>query len=189
MVELSTQSLLSLCKLGEPLNIEPLSQKDLDQRIELARRENVYEESYDLSHPEPDGPSIPDELLALLYILLMDTGSLEALENSQANLPRPSNLKTELVGKVLARILRSKEDDYETTIEDDEKLLRFEGLSNRNMMAIQVRLGEKMVLREAIRESTTFAGTNAGMRCEENTGQGKRMVADFANPKKKARLG
>jgi len=128
VAELSTKDLVSLFQTNDALlglNMTPLSKEELEHRVsslatcsitpnshiiascivhtntykvELAEREGIYEDSYDVSRSGPDGPSIPDELLALLYLILLNDESLEALYNSDG-LPSRSKLATELVGK------------------------------------------------------------------------------------------
>lgn len=168
-----------------------LFETDFSQ-VELAEREGIFEDSYDLSHPGPDGPSIPDELLALTYLILLDEQSLKALYDSDA-LPSRSKLATELVGKVLVAFLQLREKEYATSLEEDEALLRTGKLPHRIAMAVQVRYGEKSILRAAIKEARTFTGSNKRMRLEgENNPvgegrKGKRSIPLATPPRKKGR--
>ncbi|KAE9374505.1 SET domain-containing protein [Stipitochalara longipes BDJ] len=195
VTEISTQELLSLFRCKEALqdlNLDPLSQEDLDNRVELAEREGIFEDSYDLSHPGPEGPSIPDELLALLYLILLDNQSLQALYDSDG-LPSRSKLATELVGQVLVTVFQLREKEYATSLEDDEAILAVGNLPYRMDNAVQVRHGEKVVLRAAIREASTFIGSNKRMRLEgkqELTGEGKekRPIEEATGPKKRGRI-
>ena len=119
---------------------------------------------YDVNFATPEDPAIPDELLALIYIFLLDEENLEALITSQSALPSRSKLASDLVGKLLALTLGQRESEYATTVEEDEKLLKAGRMRPRAAMAVQVRLGEKKVLRQAIEEALTFEGTNKRMR-------------------------
>ncbi|TVY81470.1 Ribosomal lysine N-methyltransferase [Lachnellula suecica] len=194
VAEISTQlivsSLTTGITLGDAVAIETLSQQEMEKRIALAEREGVYEESYDLARPGPDGPAIPDELLALLYIILLDNENLEALLSSQSSLPSRSKLSTELVGKVLVVLLALREKEYATTLEEDEKLLQQAQLSHRATMAVNVRLGEKQVLREAMQEASKFEGSNKRMRflSQPGTESSKRKAEDAPYRKKKGRF-
>lgn len=167
VVELPIDTVLSLFRSSEQLqlpNNQELGQMDhANLRIELAQREAVFEDSYDLAHPSPDGPSIPDELLALLYILLLDEENLVAIETSETALPSRLKLATVLVGQVLTKILQLREREYATTLEEDEAILRMGNLPNRKTMAIQVRHGEKEVLRRAMQEAATFTASDKRM--------------------------
>lgn len=198
VAEISTASIISAFQnrgVGLP-SLELLSSEDLEKRVQLAEREGVYEESYDLAHPGPDGPSIPDELLAILYLLLIDAENFDAIFNSQSSLPSRSKLATELVGKVLAALLKARENEYATTLEEDQQLLKAGNLQRRTEMAIQVRVGEKGVLRDAIREATAFEGSNKRMRVPKTlereravqNGKGKRRAEETSNSKKKGRF-
>jgi len=200
VAEISTESILSAFRLSgltqipnhQPL--EPLSNEQLEKRVELAEREGVYEDSYDLAHRGPDRPSIPDELLALLYLCLLDEEHLAAISSSQSPLPSRSRLATEVVGQVLVILLQLREKEYSTTLEEDEKLLQGGRLAYRMRMAVEVRLGEKKVLREAIHEATSFAGSNKRMRVASNSQdglvtrkeKGKRKAED-PNPQERSR--
>lgn len=60
-------------------------------------------------------------------------------------------------------------------------------------MAIQVRLGEKAVLRAAKKEGAAFTGSNKRMRLggatvPSDTGKEKRSVEEAARPNKKGRF-
>jgi N-lysine methyltransferase SETD6 len=61
-------------------------------------------------------------------------------------------------------ILQLREEEYATTLEEDEALLKGENLACRTRIAIEVRLGGKRVLREAIQEAKAFSGSNKHMR-------------------------
>jgi SET domain-containing protein 6 len=193
VAEISTESILSAFRSGaiQVSKLEPLSDEDLEKRVELAEREGVFEDSYDLAHSGPDGPSIPDELLAFLYLLLVDRENFKSISSSQSSLPSRSKLATELVGQVLAALLTAREKEYATTLEEDEKLEAAESLPRRTKMAIEVRIGEKKVLREAIQEATSFEGSNIRMRLpkvSEHEQNGKRRAEQISNPKKKGRF-
>ncbi len=170
VAEISTQSLLGILGGTEPLvmpgyrSLTPLSQEESKIRVELAERENVCEDSYDLSSPSSESPSIPDELLALLYLLLLDDNNLTAIETSKSVLPSRSKLATRAVGQVLVAALQRREMEYASTLEEDTALLQCGNLTKRQVMAIQVRLGEKWVLKQNIREAKTFSGSDQRMR-------------------------
>jgi SET domain-containing protein 6 len=193
VAEISTESIVSAFRNGgiQIPNLEPLGNEDLDKRIELVEREGVFEDSYDLVHPGEDGSSFPDELLALLYLLLVDAENLEVISSSQSSLPSRSKLATELVGQILVTLLKTREKEYATTIKEDEKLVAAGNLPRRTEMAVQVRLGEKKVLKEAIQEAMSFEGSNKRMRLPKTSehdaptqnGKRKRRAEETTNPK------
>jgi len=195
VAEISTETILKILRGKiqlEKQSLDPLEDAELEKRIKLAEREDIYEESYDLGHTGNDAPSIPDELLAFIYLFLLDDTSLTAIESSQSDLPNRSKLGTELVGQVLGYIIQQREKEYATSLEDDEELLRRGNASRRETMAIQVRSGEKKVLRVAMREAANLTGSNKRMRLQSDpiakASQGKRKPYDIAEVKKKRRI-
>ncbi|KAF4625462.1 hypothetical protein G7Y89_g12708 [Cudoniella acicularis] len=198
VAEISSQFIISELTNG-PLNtpegdiLAPLTLQDAKKRTALAEREDIFESSYDLAYSGPGEPAIPDELLAFLYLLLLDNDNLNAIENSQSTLPSRSKMGTELVGQVLANLLRLREQEYVTTLEEDEELLQAGNLKHRTRMAIQVRQGEKRVIRAAILEASTFTANNKRMRIGQEpklpaggglNQNGKRRADDHTNMKK-----
>ncbi|CZT46188.1 related to RMS1-regulatory protein [Rhynchosporium secalis] len=201
VAEISTHAILFLLskkiQLHSAGTMQPLSPEQIEQRVELARREGVYEDSYDICHPGPDCPSIPDELLGLLYLLLLDEENLVTIEMSYESLPSRFKLVTNLVGQVSAMVLESRMKDYSTTAEDDRAIWEAGNLSKRQAMAVQVRLGEKSVLARAVQETRTFIGSDKKMRFKQNCsntgtklqiGKGKRKVNEDAEGRKKGRF-
>ncbi|KFY71072.1 hypothetical protein V499_08724 [Pseudogymnoascus sp. VKM F-103] len=140
-----------------------LRASEIEARLELARREDVYEDAYDVGHATEEWPCISDELVALVYLLLVGEETLAAIQSSKMSLPSRSKMETELVGKALQRIFERREREYSTTVAEDENLLQAGNHSNRVQMAIQVRMGEKVVLREAKKEAGKFQGDNKRM--------------------------
>jgi SET domain-containing protein 6 len=195
VAEISTESILSAFRNStiQIPNLEQLSYEELEKRIALAEREGVLQDSYDLVHAGPDGPSIPDELLAFIYLLLVDEETVHSISSTQSSLPTRSKLAAGLVGQVLAALLLVREKDYATTLEEDKKLVEAENIPRRARMAIQVRLGEKQVLREAIQEANSFKGTNKRMRIQKESKHGttnqngKRRAHELLNVGKKGR--
>jgi len=187
IAEISTESILAPFRnanaLQPSLQSLRLTEKQLQERLELAEREGVYEESYDLAHAGDEGPSIPDELLALVFILLVDEETLASIAHSQSSLPSRPKLATELAGQFLVKALQMRERGYSTPLEDDERMLRAKNLPNRTMMAIEVRLGEKMIIKEAIQEARSFVGSNKhmiGFQNAQTEGLNKKRKAEEA---------
>lgn len=189
VAEVSSELIVSLFRDTKVhASLPKLNQNDLKARLELAEREGIYEDSFDLVHPSADEPSIPDELLAFLYLLLLDESHLKAISNSESSLPSRSKLTTVLAGQVLVTLLQAREKEYPTTLEKDEDLLKNTNLPIRTAMAIQVRSGEKKVLRAAMQEAATFSGGNHRMRLGQNiTKNAKRKGEEIEQPKKKGR--
>lgn len=199
VAEISTSLITSAMSVELELSngkyLNPIKSSDLEKRVNLADREGVLEETYDLAHSGPDGPAIPDELLAFLYLLLLDEENLEAIITAKTSLPSRSKLATELVGQVLAVLIKRREKDYATTLEEDESLIQAGNLPRRTGMAVQVREGEKKVLRGAFEEALSFSGANKRMRTiresplNDSKGANRRKHSDeTSNPTKKRRF-
>ena len=58
--------------------------------------------------------------------------------------------REEIYDAVIAKALAAKISQYPTTVEEDEALLQKEDLPKRRRMAIEIRLGEKHLLQEAV---------------------------------------
>ena len=194
VAEISTHSIISAFDAGITISksqsVAPLSKAELAKRVSLAEREGFYEESFDLLHPGPDGPSIPDEIVALIYLLLLDDENLSSIE-AGSSISSRSKISTELVGQVLAVLLRRRAEEYGTSIEVDESLVHEGGLSNRTEKAIQVRIGEKKVLKAAIKETQSFTASNKKMRGQdiaEPSGHKKRKAGETTKGAKKGRF-
>jgi SET domain-containing protein 6 len=121
------------------LAIGELSHSLTLEKIQILDGESLYDPAYDLSHPTPSSSAFPDELLILINLLL--------LPQIPGKLPRPE--KTPQTIAVLRRILEARLREYPTKLEEDEALLQGGELSPRRRMAVEVRLGEKRVLKEA----------------------------------------
>ena len=168
VAELSTKSIVSTFQTGlllengaNPLKLEL---EDLEVRLELARREDIYEDSYDITHASSEGSCIPDELVAFIYLLIIDDKTLASILNSDTAIPSRLKMTTELLGRVMGSLLRVREGEYATTLEEDDALLKTGISSYRTEMAVKVRRGEKAVLREAMIEAASFQGANKRMR-------------------------
>lgn len=131
--------------------------------------------------------------MAFVFLLLIDAETQDRIISSQSSLPSRSKLTTELVGQVLVILLQVREQQYATSLEEDEKTIsQQERLSKRTAMAIEVRLGEKKVLRAAMAEARSFAASNKIMRIQELTatemGKKKRGLEESTGSSKKGRF-
>lgn len=97
----------------------------------------------------PKFTKFPDELVTLI------SGMIESLLKSKAKKRKVDNDNSKKLVKratldVLAIIVRSRLEGYQTSIDQDEALLTGETINPRLKMAINVRLGEKRLLKEAL---------------------------------------
>lgn len=143
----------------------------------------ILEDGYCVLRPSAEDTLldiIPDELLALLKTLTLDSEELQRLL-SKSKPPKP------ILGAREARILleaaQSKLAQYGTTIQEDQILLQqFASLSvmrtseRRRHMALQVRLGEKEILQALLmmlQDFLTVEEKGSGKRAAEGTDQEK----------------
>jgi N-lysine methyltransferase SETD6 len=188
VVEISTASIVSAFQKilnldNQATALEPLGAGEVDDRLDLARREDVLDESYDISHKGSEGTCFQDGMISLIYLLLINSNSLQSIKITDADMPRRSKMETELLGQVLVAILRQRYQDYSTTLEQDSAILETENLPARKMMAVKVRHGEKAVLQEAIIEAASFRGSNDRMRIYPST----REAGQIPKPPKRSR--
>ncbi|KAI9864542.1 MAG: hypothetical protein M1813_003031 [Trichoglossum hirsutum] len=132
VVEISFQKIVDVA--GE--HLEP---GELEARIHMLEEEGFYDSAYDLSHRTPSSSAFPNELLILINLL--------HLPQTPRKLPKPK--KTHRTIASLQRILAARIREYPTKLEDDEALLQNGGLVPRKALAVEVRLGEKRVLKGA----------------------------------------
>lgn len=158
-------------------------QTEVDARVELAKREDVYEDSYDIAHADEEYPAIPDELVAFIWTLLIDKETFAALKSSKLSLPPRPKMETKLVGSMIQSLLSRRAKEYGTTIEEDIKLLEAADLPHRTRMAIQVRQGEKFVLLEAGKEAARFTLENKRMIGQPVTKRGREEADTKAHKK------
>lgn len=58
--------------------------------------------------------------------------------------------RDEIANSIITQVLKEKLKDYPTSISEDRAELRKSNLTNRRRMAIEIRLGEKVLLEEAL---------------------------------------
>lgn len=72
--------------------------------------------------------------------------------------------RDEITNMVLNHVLTEKLTEYPTSLQDDQTLLQKPDLTNRYRMAIEVRLGEKLLIEEALfmlqKRGETVSGEN-----------------------------
>lgn len=75
---------------------------------------------------------------------------LKALKKSNPGLIAEKRKREDIFNAVVTKALAAKLALYPTSINDDERLLKVGSLEKRHRMAIEVRLGEKRLLHEAL---------------------------------------
>jgi SET domain-containing protein 6 len=121
---------------------------------------------------------LPDELLALLKTLTLDSEELQRLL-SKSKPPKPILAVRE--ARILLHAAKSKLAQYATTIEQDKAMLQqfasssvLQTSERRRKMAVDVRLGEKEILRRLLmmlEDFLTAEEKGAGKRAAEGSAQ------------------
>ena len=141
----------------------------------------ILEDGYCVLRPSAEDTlldMLPDELLALLKTLTLDTEEVQRLL-SKSKPPKP------IMGAREARILlgaaQSKLSQYSTSVQEDQMILQQFASSpvmrtneRRRHMAVQVRLGEKESLQALVmmlQDFLTAEEKGSGKRAAEGTGQ------------------
>jgi SET domain-containing protein 6 len=75
---------------------------------------------------------------------------LKALKKSYPSTFADKRKRDEICNTATAQALTAKLGQYPTSVQEDEALSKQNNLTKRHRMAIEVRLGEKMLLQEAI---------------------------------------
>lgn len=96
---------------------------------------------------------------------------LKAIKKRHPELVSDKRKRDEIHHTTLAKTLQALEAQYPTTMAQDELLLRKTQLRERQRMAVEVRLGEKRLLREA---RDFLSGVDTEMTTEEPSGSRKR---------------
>lgn len=141
----------------------------------------ILEDGYCILRPS-SGDSLvdilPDELLALLKTLSLDSGELQKLKSKKKS-PKPTLAAPE--ARLLLAAITSKLSLYATTVEQDKvtqkELSSATTLStseHRRKMAIEVRVGEKEILQQVssmLRDFLAIEEKEKGKRAGESASQ------------------
>ena len=107
---------------------------------------SIFEEAYDVAAKPSRSGFFPLPLVCTIWLLVAEDAEVEALKATRPLKPR-MNLK---VAWVLRAVLANRQKDYPTSIDEDEKMLEQTDLPVRLRLAVEVRLGEKMILHAAL---------------------------------------
>ncbi|KAI9722093.1 MAG: hypothetical protein M1828_004907 [Chrysothrix sp. TS-e1954] len=150
VVELSRDLIVDALK-----NHHTIDDGEITTRIAHLEDRDQAEEAYiierdagDTDHPN-NGiifSEFPEDLVLFLKTLLAEPEEYKRV--SKLDEQRQSQLMID-VGRIMAEVLRRRVDQYKSSITEDTELLRDQTIQGRRRMAIEVRLGEKEVLKEA----------------------------------------
>ncbi|KAF2157962.1 SET domain-containing protein [Myriangium duriaei CBS 260.36] len=154
-----------------------VTEKYLAELAAALDERGFYEDSYDISlhshapvndddEAQEDNPLFPAGLQMLFYRLLVDNNNTITPPKKYAKKPSAlSPAEQSSIRQAYAAVLRARQGQYSTTIEQDRRTLLELGaqISSRRGMAVQVRLGEKLLLQRALEAAlaTEHAVANA----------------------------
>lgn len=143
-----------------------LREGDLEKRLEYLEDKDVLEDGYDIGRrgmaqqDQDDEESVtgdsksasmfPPELLLLLRVLLAEQSEYKKLKSLSDD--RSAALWVD-IGNVLVEVGSRRMKQYATNAEEDSRLLEDESIQGRRRAAVEVRLGEKEILKEMWQEA------------------------------------
>ncbi|GAA5936316.1 ribosomal lysine N-methyltransferase [Sporobolomyces koalae] len=133
LVEIGLQDVAELVGKGQGL-----SEDEIEKRAEF-----LLDVGIDDVFAIETNHTLADELVSAIRAFLLNP---EELAKAQKKESPPKPKVDAQVAQWAQKVIAKREGDYDTTIEDDEALLRG-SLSERKRMAVIVRLGEKRILR------------------------------------------
>ncbi|KAB8416335.1 hypothetical protein FH972_024855 [Carpinus fangiana] len=157
VVELPQKDLVHLCQNVTNSTVEELAAKvhaathgevDLTEEEETFLLERESEDTNDMgTNPSTPTLKLPDEAVTLTQLLLASEDEGRHLKKLEPARKAELNLQ---VGRVLEQLLTNKSAAYATSTAEDRAYLQDSTVQGRRRMAIEVRLGEKVLLQEAI---------------------------------------
>ncbi|KAG7288469.1 hypothetical protein NEMBOFW57_004822 [Staphylotrichum longicolle] len=133
---------------------------DWEKVRQLARSDEDFEESFVLERSgedpdstgqlssEPTFSGLPDELADQFKTFLKAVKKVASIELAVQAL-EDKEMRKDLYLQAVLGALQSRERQYATSLEDDDRILSVGELTGRQRMAVWVRRGEKQLLREA----------------------------------------
>lgn len=126
--------------------VEDEDEHDVSDGFTLERDSGDPNEEGLCTHPAKF-VSFPEDLVGVLQDVVSEVTVLSSIRQRE-----PKELEQEVKRQILVilrTIVEKRTEEYATRLEEDEELLKGE-ISERMRMAVEVRLGEKRVLREAM---------------------------------------
>ncbi|KAF6823205.1 set domain protein [Colletotrichum musicola] len=151
--------------LTEQLNLSEDIWKKVEEQVDPEDLEDVFVLERDSGEPDSEGrlntPAVVREISAELEEQLKAV--LKAIKKANGDLIPDKRKRDEVYQAVVVQALQKILGQYPTSIQEDEALLASGNLASRQKMAVEVRLGEKKLLREAL----AFAGSLGAPAAEE----------------------
>ena len=166
VVEISATALLA--------GFAAMDEKERMQRVDYLLDEGVLDDAFDIA----TDMEVPREALATVNAFLLSDQDFAKMKD-KGKVPKPE--KPEETVAALVAVLEKRLAEYESSVEDDRALLESAEVSGRKRrrkkMAVEVRLGEKKILRgalEKLRRGLRGKAKRATGEDEEEGGNGER---------------
>lgn len=142
-----SQKEINLRTQGDSFGLRHKSERLLEKsRPDEEDQSTIFEDAYDIAKVPSAYGFFPLPLIYTIWLLVADDAEVQMVKNNSSSEPRMS-LK---VAWVLREVLLGRQKDYPTTIDEDRKVLEKLDLPARFRLAVEVRLGEKLILHEAL---------------------------------------
>lgn len=161
VVEISAKSVTELAGGG-------LEEGDRMERIDYLLDEGVLDDAFDIGTDF----EIPEEVLAFVGCLLLSREEFVVLKG-KGKVPKAR--KSREVGKVLEEVLETRLAGYGSSVEEDEGILKDENVQGRKRVAVEIRLGEKKILKGALTRVKEWSQpVETAKRSESDAADGER---------------
>ncbi|KAI9796233.1 MAG: hypothetical protein M1835_004495 [Candelina submexicana] len=131
----------------------PLELGELDSRLAYLSSEGWLDDGYDISRAIVSSSVFPLDLVALVRTLLL---SPAVFSKTRAKKQSAQACITLEVAEVLQSLVLKRQADYSTSVDEDKSMLQDPFIERRKKLAVQVRIGEKEILRQALAELRAF---------------------------------
>ncbi|KAI9700444.1 MAG: hypothetical protein M1836_002459 [Candelina mexicana] len=131
----------------------PLELGELDSRLAYLSSEGWLDDGYDISRAIVSSSVFPLNLVALVRTLLLSPAVFSTM---RANKQSAQACITSEVAEVLQSLVLKRQADYSTSVDEDKSMLQDPFIEGRKKLAVQIRIGEKEILRQALAELQAF---------------------------------
>lgn len=148
-----------------------LEKEDMEERLAYLEDRGDLDGAYDLNRPDPDAePGTTERLLSIankdiilcVRICQIERAAFEDLQSRRSKpklLPTPNTAEFQELTVLNSSIAQDLLKSYPTKLEEDLQLRETAGkLSHRQVMALEIRIGEKEILQEFIKTCQALEG-------------------------------
>ncbi|KAJ8112560.1 hypothetical protein OPT61_g5096 [Boeremia exigua] len=137
--------------LGSATGLSPTDFVDMGVEIDAEEDGDPFIIERDSGAPDEEGRLTEDAKMNEFPELEEELKeALKTIKKHKPDVVADKRKRDTIVNTVLTQVLTEKLAEYPTSIQDDRALLKDSNIANRHRMAIEVRLGEKVLLEEAL---------------------------------------